>query len=275
MISLILLISLIGREFSYDSLQILAKNSGQNLTHLSYFFNTSRAPEGLRLVGERFENLVKLKINLSFNETILTSPSPISQLKHLKEFAIDLNPFTDSHVDDGLIWCIKDGLPSVDCLEISRACLSTRAFNSIHYCLPNLKKLMFKTVEVQCSCQTSDFRERTDRYKCEICKQKCWNSIAELHYLRELHVLGYYFRSDKPKPFHNELSQLLPQFKSLRVLEIFRYDISSAKLLDNLNELMKDTEPNDIFELRLKSVPTDNKRVKAPKVRIQRDSFML
>ena len=227
------------------------------------------------MVGEKFENLVKLKVNLSFNETILTTPSPISQLKNLKEFAIDLNPFTDSHVDDGLIWCIKDGLPTVDALEISRACLSTRAFNSIHYCLPNLKKLTFKTVEVQCSCQTSEFRERTDRYKCEICKQKCWKSISELCYLRELRVLGYYFRSDKPKTFHSELSEILPKFKSLRVLEIFRYDISSVNLIDSLSELMKDTEPTDCFNLYLKSVPTDNKNVKAPKVRIFKDNFML
>ena len=221
------------------------------MTHLSFFSSALRSTESLQIVGEKFRNLVKLKINLSFNEIILSASSPITQLTQLKEFSIDLNTFTDSHVDDGLIWCIKDGLPSVNVLEISRACLSGRAFNSINYCLPHLKKLILKAIEVQCNCQSSDLRDRIERYSCVGCRNKCWHSVADLSYLKELQVVEQYHRSEKPKPFHEELSQLLPQFKCLRHLKVIRYDISSSNLIENLNKLIDITQQQTRQQMQL------------------------
>ena len=243
---------------------------------MSYFSSSSRTHDSAKLIGDRFTNLVKLKINLSFNEYILTAVSPLTQLTQLKEFSIDLNTFADTHVDDGIIWLIKDGLPSVEYLEISRACLTGRAFNSITYCLPQLKKLVLKSVEIQFNCplMSSDMRDRSERYKCSVCKQKCWKSVSELRQLKSLHVLGYYFRTEKPKPFHEELCELLPHFQCLRHLSIFRFDISLTSLFEALNQLMDKTEPKDVFVLELKSVPILAK-VKTPKVYIYRQNFML
>ncbi|CAG2167050.1 unnamed protein product, partial [Oppiella nova] len=187
----------LGRELLLESLGHLMRNQSQSLTHLSFFTNSLRTTEALTKIGHNFKNLVKLKINLSFNEIILTSSSPISELKQLLEFSVDLNTFSDSHVDDGLIWCIKDGLPSVKVLEVSRACLSTRAFNAINYCLPQLNKLLLKTIEIQCVCDSIEGRDRTERYNCTACKQRCWQSVANFGQLRELHCLSYYFRSDR------------------------------------------------------------------------------
>jgi hypothetical protein len=261
-----------------DCLNSLEINQKESLTHLSYFSNALSTADVIRKIGETFNNLVRLKINLSFNEIILTSSSPISKLPNLQEFSIDLNTFSDIHVDDGLVWCIKDGLPSLKVLEISRACLSPRAFNSIQWCLPQLNKLVFNAIEIQCCCESGEIRDRSERYCCPICRKKCWQSIANLKNLEKLFIWSRreFYRQEKPKLFHNEFCQLLPQFKSLRLLSIFRYDISSTTLFESLDELMKNTDSNDLFILKLKSIPSESlKRFTSPKVFVIYDSFML
>ncbi|XP_054166445.1 uncharacterized protein LOC128963925 [Oppia nitens] len=268
----------LGREMSIDGLSHLAKNQGEVMTHLIYFSVSIRTAESLIKIGQSFQNLVKLRINLSFNETILTSSSPISSLTKLKEFSVDMNTFTDTHIDDGLIWCIKDGLSSLEMLEITRACPSNRAFSAIGACLPQLKKLILRIVEIQCTCDSpSDLtRERTDRYSCATCREASWLSVANYNNLKELQLLSFYHRINAPKTMHQEFTKQLPLFKQLRQLTIFRYDLSQSDLLTQLNHLMTDTELNDIFRLKLKSIPiTESLKIKTPKVIITRDSFML
>ncbi|CAG2103485.1 unnamed protein product [Medioppia subpectinata] len=266
----------LGRELLVEALTHLAKNHSQSLTHLWFTSNALRTTEALIKIGHNFQNLVKLKVNLSFNETILMSSSPISSLTQLREFSVDLNTFSDAHVDDGIMWCIKEGLPSVQVLEVSRACLSSRAFNAIGNCLPQLNKLVLKIIEIQCICESSEGRDRTERYNCSTCKERCWQSLANnCHNLRELHCLSFYYRNEKEKPFHDELCQLLPQYQTLRYLQTSHYDVSGVKLLDSLNALMKETEKGDLFTLKVKTSKANAlQAVKTPKVRVFTECFM-
>ena len=266
----------LGKELSDEALDVLNKNHSKSLTHLSYISKPFQTTDSLIKIGNHFQNLVKLKINLSFNEIIFTLQSPLKNLILLKELSVDMNSLSDAQVDDALIWCIKDGIPSLQLLEISRANLSLHSFNSIYYCIPYINTLILRVVQIQCSCPwTGELEYRSVRYECSFCRESCWRSVANYHNLKELHILDYYYRNNKPKQFHRELSQTLPVFKCLRVISLCRYDISSAKLLESLNELMKNTEPDDKFLLKLKSISFNNSKIKIPKIVISRDNFML
>lgn len=268
----------IGREFPMSALNSLKFNQSESLTHLTYFSNVLKTFEAVTEIGKTFANLVRLKINLSYNEFILTKPSPFSKLTNLQELSLDLNSFSDNHVDDGLIWCIKDDLPTVKVLEISRASISVRAFNSIQYCLPSLNRLIFKCVEIKCNCESGEILDRSERYRCSNCRKKCWKSISQLKNLKALELSTAFFRSGKLKPFHNELCEVLPEFKNLRNLTIFRYDISSTTLFGALKELMSEIDScsGDIFVLKLKSIPIESNNLKTlSNVCVIRDNFML
>ena len=264
----------LDRVLSYDAIKTLSENCDKQLTHLSFFFCKIRTTQGIKFIGEKFNNLVQLRINSSFDETILNTPSPLSQLRKLKELALDMRLFTDSYVDDGLIWCIKDGLTSLEELELTGASLSTRAYNAIEYCLPKLKKLVLHSSEIQCTCSPPEVRTRIERYNCGSCKIKSWESISGLCNLRNLHILASFERNKKPKPFDKELCELLPKFKSLRILEIMQHDISTVDIIKNLSQLMKETGPNDYFKLYLKAVPAINRIAKSKKVQIISDKFL-
>ena len=266
----------IDKDFDRSVIEKLTKYS-KSLIKLSFHPAQGQTEAVLRQISLNFTNLIHLKLQFTFFSAMnnLVIKSPLGKLTQLKNLTLDLGQFFDEDVDDGLLFMIKDGIDSLESLELIRACLSPKSFGNIKYCLPQLKKLTLHTIDIQCICVVDDLLDKIEKNSCTLCRTKAWKSVAELRQLNQIQLIQMYHRQQPMKRLHDEFIQQIKQFTSLKRMRITCMDISNYDLIQTLieycNEMLtkltcssskSSSSKENQFILILESVSIDFQRIK-------------